>query len=116
MATYASTGAAGDNVEIDYAALLAVCFIAESPDRALPPGVWPFRLSLQRRDGPAGYDDIVVEWVAAGPRFLSCYSPWALNPLILNGFNAFGSLPNCCFRSEQGQLVGIFACPSSSLP
>src|SRR5687768_10597913 len=62
MATYASTGAAGVNVEVDYAALLAVCLVAERGDRALPPGALPWRLSLQRRDGPAGFDDIVVEW------------------------------------------------------
>ncbi len=62
MATYASTGAAGIDVEVDYAALLAVCLIAERGDRALPPGASPWSLSLQRRDGPAGFDDIVLEW------------------------------------------------------
>ena len=62
MATYASTGAAGVNVEVDYAALLAVCLLAERGDRALPPDALPWRLSLQRRDGPTGFDDIVLEW------------------------------------------------------
>lgn len=62
VATYASTGAAGVNVEVDYAALLAVRLVAERGDPALPPGALPSSLSLQRRDGPAGFDDIVVEW------------------------------------------------------
>lgn len=62
MATYASTGAAGVDVEMEYAALLAVRLIAESGDPALPQRALPHRLSLQRRDGPKGFDDVVVEW------------------------------------------------------
>ncbi len=66
MATYASTSAAGPDVEIEYVALLAVCLIAESGDPALPQSAVPHRLSLKRRDGPEGFDDIIVEWQRDG--------------------------------------------------
>lgn len=62
MTNYTSTGGAGVDVEVDYAALLAVCLIADSGDRVLPTSALPRKLSLQRRDGPEGFDDLVLEW------------------------------------------------------
>lgn len=66
MATYTSTGAAGVDVEIEYAAFLAVCLITENGNPALPQSALPLKLSLQRRDGPEGFDDVVVEWQSGG--------------------------------------------------
>ncbi|MBB3984941.1 hypothetical protein GGQ68_001257 [Sagittula marina] len=62
MASYTSTGPAGANTEISFAAVMAAHLIAEQTHPLMPNGAVPQKLSLQRRDGPDGFDDIVVEW------------------------------------------------------
>ena len=62
MASYTSTGPAGISAEMAFAAVMAAYLIGEKAHPAMPNGACPKRLSLQRRDGPNGFDDIVVEW------------------------------------------------------
>ena len=62
MASYTSTGPAGVNVEMAFATVIAVHLIAEQTHPVMPNGAAPKKVSLQRRDGPAGFDDIVVDW------------------------------------------------------
>ncbi|MFY1706884.1 hypothetical protein [Tritonibacter scottomollicae] len=66
MASYTSTGPAGANTEIAFAAVMAAHLIAEQAHPLMPNGAVPQKLSLQRRDGPDGFDDIVVEWQKGG--------------------------------------------------
>jgi hypothetical protein len=66
-ASYASTGAAGADYEVDLSASLFACLLSGSADRMLPDGFAPHRVSLQHRAGPLGFDDVVVEgWDATG--------------------------------------------------
>lgn len=62
MASYTSTGPAGISAEMAFAAVMAAYLIGEKAHPVMPNGACPKRLSLQRRDGPNGFDDIVVEW------------------------------------------------------
>lgn len=62
MASYTSTGPAGANAEIAFSAVMAAHLIAEQTHPVMPKGAVPKKLSLQRRDGPDGFDDVVVEW------------------------------------------------------
>ena len=59
-ASYASTGAAGSDYEVDLAASLFARLLAGGEDRMFPEGFTPYRVSLQHRDGPDGFDDVLV--------------------------------------------------------
>ena len=62
MASYTSTGPAGVDAEIMFSAVMAAHLISEKIHPVLPKSAIPDKLSLQRRDGPAGFDDVVIEW------------------------------------------------------
>jgi len=59
-ASYASTGAAGVDYEVDLAVALFIRLLAGGGERALPDGFRAERVSLQHRAGPLGFDDVVV--------------------------------------------------------
>jgi hypothetical protein len=63
MVSYTSTGPAGVNTEMAFSAVMAAHLIAEQTHPVMPIGAVPKKLSLQRREGPEGFDDIVVEWL-----------------------------------------------------
>ncbi len=63
MASYTSTGPAGVDAEVTFSAVVAAHLISEQTHPILPYGAIPATISLQRRDGPAGFDDLVIEWV-----------------------------------------------------
>ena len=59
-ASYALTGAAGADYEVDLAAALFARLLAGGGDRVLPDGFRAERVSLQYRAGPLGFDDVMV--------------------------------------------------------
>lgn len=63
MVSYTSTGPAGVNAEMAFSAVMTAHLVAEQTHTVMPIGAVPKKLSLQRREGPEGFDDMVVEWL-----------------------------------------------------
>lgn len=59
-ASYASTGGAGVDYEVEIAAALMARLLAGGTDAFYLPSITPESLSLQHRSGPRGFDDITV--------------------------------------------------------
>lgn len=72
-ASYASTGGAGTDYEVDAAAALLARLLVGGVDFFYLPAIVPESLSLQHRSGPLGFDDITVHGIAQDGRATVAY-------------------------------------------
>ena len=62
-ASYEATGGGGVDLEVDVTVQCLISLLTGGSDRALPPGHVAVGVKLQRREGPPGFDDVMMDGV-----------------------------------------------------